>query len=77
MAKVKVETNFYSLSIYLDNCLHFKIKLKEVIAIQGWINREDKYIIEYSTAQTSIKCEYQHRAVWETILNQLQYIDFN
>ena len=74
---IKVENDFYSLSIYINNCLHLKINLNQIIAIQSWTDRRNKYIIEYSTKQRDIRSEYQHKEDWQEILKQLETIDFN
>jgi hypothetical protein len=76
-SKIRVETDFYSLSIYINDRLHLKINLKQIIAIQSWINRKNKYIIEYSTKDQDIRSEYQHKEDWQEILKQLSLIDFN
>jgi len=74
---IKVETNFYQLRIYIDDLLHLSIKLKDLLAIQSWGHRKDKYIIEYNMKQTTVKSEYQNKKDWQEILKQLSLIDFN
>ncbi len=74
---IKLETNFYSLKIFIDNTLHLSLKIKDVVAVHSWIHRQNKYIIEFTLQTTTVKCEYQDKAIWQEILKQLEQIEFN
>jgi len=68
--KIKVETNYNSLRIFINGILHLSIKKNELISVQSWLI-ENLYIIEYTTKDTEILTEYVDRETWETILKGL------
>lgn len=74
---VKVTTNFYSLTITIDDYTHLKVKMKDIYGYQAWSNRKDNNVIQYYCENGNIICEYEDKEVWKEILKQLELIEFN
>ena len=74
---VKVKTNFYSLTITINNLTHLKININQLYGYQSWVDRENKCIIQYYCKNGNIKCEYQDMKLWKDILKKLEGVEFN
>ena len=72
---IRVETDFYLLRVFINDYLHFQIKIKDIKAIQSFKERKNRFIIEYSLKERDVRCEYQQEADWLEILKQLQNLE--
>lgn len=77
VCKVKVTTNFYSLTITIDDYIHLKVKMKDIYGYQSWSDRKDNNTIQYYCKNGNITCEYRDKELWKEILKQLEPIEFN
>lgn len=70
------------LKIYINDVLHICVKKVELVGIQSWLNPTTpeersvgfggtKYVIEITTQTNCIKCEYDTKEKWESILKLL------
>ena len=75
--KIKIETSFYSIKIFINNLMHVYIKIKDLHGIQSWRDRKDKWCIEYIMKNNIIRSEYENEELFIEIITELAKLEFN
>lgn len=69
---IRLEKDFYWISIYINDVLHVLLDRSMFIGIQSWLEGDDKYVIEYYFKEgASITTEYNSKDKFEFILREL------
>lgn len=73
MPEVKVYRDAYQIKVYINDFLHLQIPLDNHNGIQSYIEGTyTPYHIDfYRKSGETIKCEYENRNLWESILTLL------
>lgn len=67
----EVIVSYESLKIRFGGVLHLHLQ-RPIYAVQSWVQeRQAKYTIQYTTAAGEVTSEYDERAKWQSILDQL------
>lgn len=70
--EITSERKYEQFRIYFNGILHLHLKLLELVGFQSWIHGNKEHFIEYTFSNgTKITSAYQHRNIWESVLNEL------
>lgn len=63
------------LRIYIDDFIHISISLTDLVGIQSYSYKGNRWYIDFYTKTTKIECWYTNKQIWEDILKQIDQID--
>lgn len=75
MANVNVKIVSDKLRVYIEGIVHLSINLPDLVGMQSYTYKEDRWHIDFYTKTTKIECWYTNKQIWEDILKCIDKID--